>query len=571
MSLKNLNDIKLEENFIRDNLYNPKYEDHEMSLSPYYNLIKINKETWNFICCAITQLDEDSTLYFPKARTKLRKYIGRPWEEIEKIAKGNDIEKYFGDNADNVYIAGGAALSILLSSECKDTDYFATKEIYPWEIKSTNFKVTNHVINFSNKKQLIKRLYKQPHEILHSFDIDSCAILVNRHGEIYASQRFISALINGYNTVDFNYLSPSYEWRLIKYSGRGFGVKVEGIENGDNIRNVEMKNSDNQYVPDYIWGYADIQDILASSLSRALLINAKGMNKILLASFMSRNKTTNQNIKNIAESQASDYESDVVYTKNKITGAIIIDDIKYIIDGSINISEDGKGEYEGYINKKSDSKNNSEYLEFSDDLNKKIMSILISEYKKVNPGEQATSTFNQIVLDNPDVWYELNIKDLFINSLYTFLNFPRVHHLPSLYDDKVKWFSKDILDEYVYHIVRLIYNNKIYDKFGDFTLSTFRVSNNDIRPDVLSYGSDSVQLKRGNTKDIIDAMYNSQLLSEVDMNLLRKLSMRLESSEMMENMARSGRYRSTHNEPNYTVSNSIPRVEHRIQETNLSQ
>src|SRR5690606_9931389 len=169
------------------------------------------EELWTEIGCKIISLKKDNNLYFPDARIGLRKKITKTWEEIVNIAKNNDIKYYFGENAPYVYIAGGKALATLLSVKSNDSDYFTTKEIYPWEIKTDKIEISEKVINFGIKKQLIKRLYKTPHEIIHSFDIDCCSILINSEGEIYFTKRFLYALINGYNTFDFNYLSPSYE------------------------------------------------------------------------------------------------------------------------------------------------------------------------------------------------------------------------------------------------------------------------------------------------------------------------------------------------------------------------
>jgi len=87
-----------------------------------------------------------------------------------------------GDNGDHVFIAGGRALATLLTVHWTDTDYFTTKEITPDEIgsKYDRITVTPHVIKFDDKKQLIKTLYRVPHEIIHSFDIDCCSVLINK-------------------------------------------------------------------------------------------------------------------------------------------------------------------------------------------------------------------------------------------------------------------------------------------------------------------------------------------------------------------------------------------------------
>ena len=126
--MENIDKIKTNENFIRNNLYNAEFINHEMNINPYFNLIKLNEAIWNQICIHIFQIKYDSTLYFPKSSTTLRKRIGRSWSDIEKLAKDNDIHHYFGDNDKYVFISGGRALSMLISVPCNDTDYFLLKK-----------------------------------------------------------------------------------------------------------------------------------------------------------------------------------------------------------------------------------------------------------------------------------------------------------------------------------------------------------------------------------------------------------------------------------------------------------
>jgi len=77
---------------------------------------------------------------------------------------------------------------------------------------------------------IIKRLYISPSEIIHGFDIDSCCILVNMYGEIWITKRGAYAIKNGYNVVNFDRMSPSYEYRLTKYHRRGFAIWIPQID-----------------------------------------------------------------------------------------------------------------------------------------------------------------------------------------------------------------------------------------------------------------------------------------------------------------------------------------------------
>ncbi|KAI8894622.1 hypothetical protein BC833DRAFT_208230 [Globomyces pollinis-pini] len=80
--------------------------------------------------------------------------------------------------------------------------------------------------------QLIFRLYCSPAEVLMGFDIDSCCVGYDGTN-VYGLPRFSRSIITGYNLVDISRRSPSYEYRLYKYSKRGFGVLVEGVNRND--------------------------------------------------------------------------------------------------------------------------------------------------------------------------------------------------------------------------------------------------------------------------------------------------------------------------------------------------
>ncbi|KAJ3321848.1 hypothetical protein HDV06_003850 [Boothiomyces sp. JEL0866] len=74
--------------------------------------------------------------------------------------------------------------------------------------------------------QAIFRLYKSPAEVLMGFDIDCCSVGFDGH-EVYGIPRFFEAVTYQRNTVDISRRSPSYEYRLYKYSKRGFGVLIK--------------------------------------------------------------------------------------------------------------------------------------------------------------------------------------------------------------------------------------------------------------------------------------------------------------------------------------------------------
>ncbi|KAJ3254575.1 Protein mono-ADP-ribosyltransferase parp4 [Boothiomyces macroporosus] len=74
--------------------------------------------------------------------------------------------------------------------------------------------------------QVIFRLYKSPSEILMGFDIDCCCVGYDGN-DVYGIPRFFGAVTYQRNVVDLSRRSPSYEYRLYKYSKRGFGVLIK--------------------------------------------------------------------------------------------------------------------------------------------------------------------------------------------------------------------------------------------------------------------------------------------------------------------------------------------------------
>lgn len=86
---------------------------------------------------------------------------------------------------------------------------------------------TDYTINY----QIILRNYKSLSQILHGFDIGSCAIGLNNHG-ISLTTLGITSLLYDINIVDVTRRSTTYETRLIKYLKRGFRIVLNGIHDG---------------------------------------------------------------------------------------------------------------------------------------------------------------------------------------------------------------------------------------------------------------------------------------------------------------------------------------------------
>jgi hypothetical protein len=86
------------------------------------------------------------------------------------------------------------------------------------------------IMNNMLKFQIIRRLYSCPQEVIAGFDVDSCCILTTLDRQIYVTERGEYSIKNGYNTLNFERMSPSYEYRLLKYNTRGFAIWIPFME-----------------------------------------------------------------------------------------------------------------------------------------------------------------------------------------------------------------------------------------------------------------------------------------------------------------------------------------------------
>lgn len=125
-------------------------------------------------------------------------------EIIRRISLINTDSSYYNENVFTTFI----------------TNEYA-KEKYFEGNKYINLKYVKNI-----GIQIIRRLYTSPAQIIIGFDVDCCCILTTMSGEIFATERGIYSIKNGYNVVNFDRLSPSYEYRIKKYNDRGFGIWI---------------------------------------------------------------------------------------------------------------------------------------------------------------------------------------------------------------------------------------------------------------------------------------------------------------------------------------------------------
>jgi len=156
-----------------------------------------------------------------------------------------------GFNWKNVFVAGGSVLGCTLadrSGKFEDSDIdlflyaldeyaakskleeiqsFLKSKVPGLKVARTKYAIT-FILGKQRNVQVVLRIYKSPAEVLMGFDIDCCAIGYNG-SDVYALPRAIDSIKNSLNVVSMSRRSLSYEYRLYKYSKRGFAIRVPGF------------------------------------------------------------------------------------------------------------------------------------------------------------------------------------------------------------------------------------------------------------------------------------------------------------------------------------------------------
>ena len=148
--------------------------------------------------------------------------------------------------------------------------------------------------------QVILRLYRTPSEILHGFDIDSCCMGYDGK-DIWITNRCLFSLLNGYNTVNFDRLSPSYEYRLAKYAVKGMSVKVP---------NFSRENVDKEALEEHFQIYVKNKSGSSVDYRYGHLKELKGLSLVLYLEYHHANSRKNWNIESTFNALAmkhSDY------------------------------------------------------------------------------------------------------------------------------------------------------------------------------------------------------------------------------------------------------------------------
>lgn len=348
----------------------------------------------------------------PVLRDKLDELIKRTYPEVSKLKKEiskfskqrDKINKMFREFRNHKYVYERSTNSITIKNVYLSKD--VTKDI-----------------------QIILRLYKSYSEVLHGFDVDSCCMGYDGKN-ILLTKRCLFSLIKGYNTVNFDRMSPSYPYRLLKYGARGIAVKVPNFDrrfiNTDLLREMfddyiamrveksgewleyykfrkELKTLDLLIYFDFHWKELKHNDrirksfeIFANSFSdyeSKAAINNRLENIGSLSSYV-KNTDLYEGYKGYNEK----YES-IIKRLGKVYSDVSVNKIFTIYHGNVPVN----------IMK---SENLNYLLHVPDDLYKGLSEMTTFTFSKdisfkvTKPGEQMTNTFTKLILEDPKKWYE---------------------------------------------------------------------------------------------------------------------------------------------------------------------
>ena len=348
------------EEHMRKNMYNPKYLTDKEFADEHYGLTKITKKYWENLDVSTDSNKED--LLFNNY-----KLIKNSWEEVQdNLSMVNNLIDHLNsspfsalaEKGQNIpgkaFIAGGKIFTSLfkVKNDRPDFDIFlydctpkqAEEKIYhlaDYLVKNNHFNIkfqrSANAITISgsynpkNKTdkwmrgyryeyQIILRLYRSPSEILHGFDVDSCSMGYDG-ANIWITQRCLYSLMKGYNTVNFNRMSPSYEMRLVKYAIRGMKIYIPNFKLNDvDIEAINKFNEEEGI--DNINFYKEIPKI----------IKLKGIDKLLFLDHQ-YNNIENYDIRKRMDESPEGINNDYGYSKYGRKN-IIYDLLGYLVDSA---------------------------------------------------------------------------------------------------------------------------------------------------------------------------------------------------------------------------------------------
>lgn len=349
--------IKREEDWYRANA-------SSMKLDPFHGLVPVTP-------AVLKELEQIWTQ--PKEISSNKLFWMSP--EPRKICQQPFVLNWMKAESKSLMLAGGCVVMSLLDEAITkenpyDWDYFLVgadrekalrliERMFGPGAARSRYAITQ------KEQQLILRLYESPAQVLHGFDVDSCKVGFF-NGTIWMTRSCLWAWKNRTNVVDFNRRSPSYEYRLAKYSSRGFDV----------------------WIPEF-----DISKVNLYKLSTIDRVGLKGLDKLLvlcLTASKAKEKCdtdydhTEARRRCAVNRARNGFPHYFTGTKTEIT-AVVVGGCRDTVD-ALTVQKD------------------------SDLKGRKLMIPHEIEFITIDPGQQSTGTFNPIDGGSAG-WYDSRVYD----------------------------------------------------------------------------------------------------------------------------------------------------------------
>lgn len=219
-------------------------------------------------------------------------------ERFNRMINDAKFVQHLSPLSENVVIAGGYALSYYYKKYMDVDVKYSDIDLFLYDCYNNYKEVCQNIVNklleiadvyniYENenciifdlrtatcyrKVQIIKRIYKSPSHVIHGFDVDCCCILIRLDDQsIYVTKRCFYSLKHSTNVYNFDRLSSSYNYRLIKYYNRNFSIYIPYIKILLNNASINVNNKDNT-VGDLFFR------ILLKSLNRITITNKSDYN-----------------------------------------------------------------------------------------------------------------------------------------------------------------------------------------------------------------------------------------------------------------------------------------------------
>lgn len=265
--------IKEDEDYLRQK-YATRDSDRPDHENPVHNLIQLDKKSLTELrkTMSLASINmSDDVLSYP---CRYYYYYYPLYYPLEQFSIFNLLEVLPGELAEHVCVAGGAVRDLIMGDNKRTADYdffivgsddpltiakqlydFINKYIYiknfirtlhSITLKGSNFKIGHKYergkvygevdLLYSKMSemyqrtnlhtiQIILRSYTSPSEVVTGFDLDASGVCYWK-GHIYMTHRAYYAYETMTQRVDVDRMSPSYSYRLAKYTDKGFAIKI---------------------------------------------------------------------------------------------------------------------------------------------------------------------------------------------------------------------------------------------------------------------------------------------------------------------------------------------------------